>query len=187
MKPLVLASQSPRRVQLLRQVAETFDVVPADIDETPYAHERPGHLVRRLAATKAVTVGTRYADALIVGADTVVVLDGRILGKPRDPTEAEAMLSDLSGRRHQVVTAVAVWNPRPGRGGVVLSWAHVTFRAVSALEIRDYVASGEPLDKAGAYAIQGGAGRWVAEFAGSLETVMGLPLDVVQRLLALWR
>lgn len=160
-----------------------FTVVPADVDETPRAGENPGRLVRRLAATKAVTVGKNHPQDIIVAADTVVALGRNILGKPRDEQEAESMLQMLSGNRHEVYTGVGVWRDSIGRGLVQVDVAHVRFRILEPLEIEAYVSSGEPMDKAGAYAIQGGAGAFVESYEGNLDTVIGLSGDVLKRLL----
>ncbi len=183
MASLVLASQSPRRIRLLERLGLEFIVDPAEMDETPKSCEQPNALVRRLAVTKALIVGQRHPNALILGSDTIVAKGTRLFGKPHTSDSAEDMLRKLSGTRHQVYTGVALWNPSQGKGHVKVAVAHVTFRVLSALEILEYVASGEPLDKAGAYAIQGQAGKWVTAFEGNLETVMGLPTDVVQKLL----
>ena len=183
MKKLILASSSPRRQQLLQRMGLAFEMAPANADETPRRGERPDVLVRRLAATKAILVGEQRPDQVIVGADTVVALGRVIMGKPHDADHARTMLQMLSGNRHQIYTGIAVWSSRLGRGYVAVSVAHVTFRSLSSADIADYVATGEALDKAGAYAIQGGAGQWVESYEGNLETVIGLPRDVVQRLL----
>ncbi len=183
MSRIVLASSSPRRRRILEQMGLEFNVQAPDIDETPQRHERPEALVRRLAATKALVVGQGHPDALVVGADTVVALGRVIMGKPHDADHARAMLQMLSGTRHEIYTGVSVWSGLKERGYVIVSVAHVTFRPLSTLEIDAYVETGEPLDKAGAYAIQGGAGRWVESYEGDLETVIGLPRDVVQRLI----
>ncbi len=180
---LILASASPRRVQLLRALGLSFEVIAANVDETPRAGERPEALVRRLAAQKAVKVARTHVAATVMGADTVVAVGMEIFGKPGTAEQARQILTKLSGRTHQVVTGVAVWNEQQGRGFTTVAMAQVTFRALSALDIDGYIATGEPMDKAGAYAIQGQAGKWVQSFAGNLETVIGLPLDVVKRLL----
>ncbi len=184
MAPLILASVSPRRREMLSRMGLNFSPLPADIDETPRRDERPEALVRRLAATKAITVGEHHPSAVVLGADTVVALGPVILGKPYDADHAQAMLHMLSGNRHEVYTGVSVWRGDRARGLVTVSVAHVTFRPLTTLEIQSYVATGEPMDKAGAYAIQGGAGVWVASYVGDLETVIGLPRDVVSRLLS---
>lgn len=180
---LVLASVSPRRRQLLHQLGLAFTIVPAHIDETARPEERPDALVRRLAVTKAVTVASFQRDALVIGSDTVVALGREIFGKPKDAPDAVALLKRLSGVRHQIYTGVAVWSSVRQRGYVRISIAHVTFRALLASEIEEYVATGEPMDKAGAYAIQGGAGKWVESYEGNLETVIGLPTDEVKALI----
>lgn len=179
----VLASASPRRIQLLTQLGLTFIAVPADVDETARPKERPQSLVRRLAATKAITVSGHYPDDVIIGSDTVVAQGCQIYGKPRDEAHARHILRQLSGKRHQVYTAVAVYCAQQGRGYVDVVVAHVTFRSLAALEIADYVQSGEPMDKAGGYAIQGQAGKWVTSFEGNLQTVIGLPTDQVKHLI----
>lgn len=183
---MILASQSPRRRHLLKQMGYTFDVVPAHIDETARDDERPEALVRRLAVTKAVSVGQRHPSAIVIGSDTVVALGRTILGKPNSPEEAADTLRQLSGRTHQVYTGVALWRGAENKGYVSLAVSQVTFRSLSALEIKEYVESGEPMDKAGAYAIQGHAGKWVDAYVGNLETVIGLPTDVVAALLRHW-
>ena len=181
---MILASASPRRRRLMQAMGLDFRVVPADIDETPRRDERPEALVRRLAAAKAIAVGERNPGELIVGSDTTVALGRVILGKPHDAEHARRMLQMLSSKRHEVYTGVAVWRHQEGRGLVAVDVAHVTFRALSRDDIEPYIETGEPMDKAGAYAIQGGAGPWVESYEGDLETVIGLPRDVVQRLLA---
>lgn len=196
---LVLASGSPRRSELLASLGVTFEVRPADVDETGRAGESAVDLVRRLALDKAQAGLDRApeVDVVVLGADTVVVLDGEVLGKPADPADARRMLRALSGRSHQVLTGVAVAFRRPRRGarsdGVVLApavalaveveTAEVTFAELVDEDIDAYVATGEPLDKAGSYAIQGGAGRFVVHLQGDRNTVIGLPLDVTRRLL----
>ena len=180
---LILASSSPRRRQLLKQMGLEFEVIPADIDETARVQERPQALVRRLAVSKAVRVGEVHAEAVVIGADTVVALGRTILGKPQDTREAERMLQMLSGTRHEIYTGVSVWSGTRGQGFVKVCVARVTFRPLLPVEIQAYVATGEPMDKAGAYAIQGGAGQWVESYEGNLETVVGLPRETVERLL----
>ncbi len=179
---MVLASQSPRRQELLRQVGVRFEVAPADIDESPHHDEAPVDYVRRLAATKAETVEHRRGDGRpVLGADTVVVVDNVLLGKPRNEVHACEMLSRLSGRSHEVLSAVAL-----SRAGtrVSLSRTRVWFRTLEHAEIEAYVETGEPLDKAGAYAIQGYAAAYVERIDGSYSGVMGLPLFETLQLLA---
>ena len=179
---IVLASGSPRRRELLALLGIAFDVVPADIDETPLPGEGVDEMVRRLAAGKAVAVAAGPDDVLI-GSDTAVEVDGEILGKTADPADAARMLRRLSGRAHRVHTAVAVAVGRriTGEDETV---SEVTFAAMSDAAVVWYVATGEPLDKAGAYGLQGIGGAFVESVTGSVTGVLGLPLDVVVRLLA---
>ncbi|MBO0701397.1 MAG: septum formation protein Maf [Candidatus Dormibacteraeota bacterium] len=198
---LVLASGSPRREELLREAGYTFEVRPSGIAEPPYRGGDPALYAESLARAKAAAavaeapglggpdrwppIGGAMSgeDEIILAADTVVALDGEVLGKPRDPDDAAAMLRRLSGRTHRVITAVAT-----NRGGI-LRWGHaateVTFRELTPGEIVSYVGGGEPLDKAGAYAIQGGAAGFVERMDGDRDTVIGLPMTLVRRLLAL--
>ena len=172
---LYLASASPRRQQLLEQLGLRFEVMPADVDEAPGAGEAPADYVSRLAQTKARAVVARLKPAaLVLAADTAVVLEGAILGKPRDRADGLAMLARLSGRRHQVLSAVALW--RAGHLETALSRSEVRFRGISAEEARSYWESGEPADKAGGYAIQGLGAVFVEHLEGSFSGVMGLPL-----------
>lgn len=178
---IVLASASPRRAELLRAAGFTFVVEPMDVDESVLPGEAPEAHVRRLARQKAAAGAARHPGSAVIGADTVVVVEGRILGKPRDDAEARAMLEALGGRTHEVFTGVAV-----ARGGVLrdaVDVSAVTMARLSAAEIAAYVESGEPRDKAGAYAIQGRAARFVERLEGSYSGVVGLPVAVVHRLL----
>ncbi len=163
---IVLASASPRRAELLRAAGFAFVVDPVDIDESVLPGEAPDTHVRRLARAKAHAGAARHPGRTVLGADTVVVIDDRILGKPRDDAEAAAMLAALSGRVHHVYTAVAVSN-----GGVVrddLDVSAVAFAPLAPEDIAAYVASGEPRDKAGAYAIQGRASRFIERLEGHI-------------------
>ncbi len=173
---LYLASASPRRRQLLEQLGLHFEVVVADVDETPLLGEAPATYVSRLAEAKAKAVATRLdaPTALILGADTVVVREGALLGKPRDRAHGLAMLAGLSGHRHQVLSAVGLVGPRGF--SVALSESWVTFRPISAAETEAYWETGEPKDKAGAYGIQGLGAMFVERLEGSYSGVMGLPL-----------
>ena len=180
-----LASRSPRRRELLRQIGVAFEVVEADVDERPLPGESARELVARLARAKAES-GARAAGARpaapVLGADTVVALDGAIFGKPADRAEAERTLATLSGRCHRVLSAVALhW-----QGGTRLrvSESAVCFRSIGARERRRYCEGGEPLDKAGAYGIQGIGATFVARLSGSPSGVMGLPLLETAALLA---
>ncbi|MEM9131599.1 MAG: Maf family protein [Actinomycetota bacterium] len=180
---LVLASASPRRRQLLEAAGLPFELTRADIDETPEADEAPGPLVERLARTKAEAGLASLEDpsrAVVLGADTVVALDDEIFGKPTCAAEARTMLSRLSGSTHHIFTGVAV--ATPARTEAVVETTVVWFRRLDAAEIDCYVATGEPMDKAGAYAIQGRAGMFVERIDGSFHSAVGLPLHVVDRL-----
>ncbi len=180
---VLLASASPRRRQLLELIGIAHDVVPADIDESVRAHELPGAYAERLAREKSQTVSRSFPEALVIGADTTVVLDGAVLGKPRDTADAARMLRLLSGRTHQVITAVAA--AVGGHCESAVENVAVTFRALSDGEIDDYVATGEPMDKAGAYGIQGYGATIVERVEGDYFAVMGLPLQKTTRLLGL--
>jgi MAF protein len=178
---LILASSSPRRRQLLAALGIPFIIDVADIDESRVGDESPEAHVRRLAEEKARTVALRHPDAVILAADTIVVHQGRILGKPGDENEARAMLRALRESPHQVITAVAV-----ARAGDVLSELDVStvvMRAYTDAEIDAYIVSGDPFDKAGAYAIQHPDFAPVARLDGCFAGVMGLPLAVTARLL----
>ena len=185
---LVLASASPRRRHLLRQLAIPFEIVPAELDETPEPGEEPVDHVRRLAEAKASAVASRVEPGQVVlAADTTVELAGSIVGKPTDEADARVVLRALSGRTHQVHTAVVVTiaGPDPADSpGSALVTTSVTFRDLSADEIAAYVATGEPLDKAGAYGIQGKGAALVARVEGSVSNVVGLPMAQTAALLA---
>jgi len=184
MKPLYLASGSPRRRELLTQIGVPFTAVSADIDETPLDHETPSAYVERLARGKA-EAGLRALEAgvegCVLGADTAVVLDGRILGKPVDQADALSMLLGLSGRDHDVLTAVAVLDGRRCETRMVRS--RVRFRLITEQEALAYWASGEPRDKAGSYGIQGLGAVFVAGLEGSYSAVVGLPVCETAELL----
>lgn len=177
---LVLASNSPRRKELLTQAGFSFDVIAADIDETPFPEESPERFAVRMAREKTAAVAHQQAQTgtVILAADTIVTLDGRILGKPKDDADAIAMLKSLSGRTHAVITGWALATARQEILEQSSSYetTNVTFRPLSDAEIAAYVASGEPQDKAGAYAIQGGAGAFVSAISGDRDNVIGLPV-----------
>ena len=189
---LLLASRSPRRRSLLEAAGIPFRVGPApDVDESLPPGLDPAAAARALAERKARVVLTRYAPAirklaagaLVLTADTLVYLSAtEVLGKPADPADAERMLARLSGRTHSVATGVALADPRRIESGVDVT--QVTFRTLEPLEIEAYVRGGEPLDKAGAYGIQGGARSFVARVEGAEDTVIGLPIALVRTLLA---
>lgn len=181
---IYLASGSPRRRALLQQIGVSFQVIGIELDETALAGEAPAAYVSRLAQAKAAA-GWQHCRCLrpapVLAADTAVVLDGKILGKPADMENAIGMLRELSSRTHEVLTAVAL---RTDAGmQLKVSRNHVTFRSVDAAEARDYWATGEPCDKAGAYAIQGYAAVFITDLKGSYSGVMGLPLFETAQLL----
>ncbi len=179
---LVLASASPRRAEILRSLAIPFATRPVDIPEEPLPGETAEAAAARLAAEKAAFAARRDPDAWILAADTLVFLDGAILGKPRDDADAASMLRRLSGREHGVVTAVHLRRGgAPGQG--VSESSRVRFAPLDEEEIAWYVATGEPHDKAGAYGVQGLGARFIAEIHGSFTNVMGLPARAVYRLL----
>lgn len=183
--PVVLASASPRRQELLKQLFSEFEVIPADLDEDALTVKDPWETAKRLALAKAKAVAVQRPDALVIGSDTVVALpsfESTIqLAKPEDAQDAVRMLAALSGKSHWVITGVALLSPDFEM--VEADETSVTFRDLEQSEIEEYVATGEPMDKAGAYAIQGGAAGFVANTKGSLSNVIGLPLEQVQRML----
>ena len=179
---LVLASASPRRAALLARAGYAFDVVPANVDESRRPAETAAAYVERLARNKAAAVAGRYPERFVIGADTAVVVDGAVLGKPRDADDAARMLRLLSGRAHEVLTGVAV--RRGARCVVAVETSMVHFAVLGAGQITRYVGTGEPADKAGAYGLQGNGGRFVTRVDGSRSNVVGLPLGRLERLLA---
>jgi len=180
---LVLASASPRRRELLKSIAPQFEVVPSEIEET--LEDGPAPVaVARLALRKARAVAARVREAVVLAADTVVILDGAALGKPADAREARAMLRRLRGREHEVITGVAVLDSRTGREASTSVVSRVRMAAYSDATLEAYVATGAPLDKAGAYAIQDLGGALVERLAGSYTNVVGLPVEETRWLLA---
>lgn len=219
---LILASSSPRRQELLREIGIPFQAHAANINEDQFAHEAPIEYALRLAREKAQAVAALYPQSYVLGADTIVVIDGEVLGKPIDHADAARMLRLLSGRAHEVTTAVSLIAPStispstvpsatvapstvlpkrvPPRTVPLSSVAPITvaqgtlaetrasttkvfFREIAEAEIQQYVAGGEPMDKAGAYAIQGGASRWTDRIEGEFSNVVGLPLSLVTEML----
>ena len=179
---IVLASRSPRRAELLGRLGLEFTVEPSDVDEGYAGDEMPAALAERLAREKAIAIAHRHRDALVIGSDTFVVLDSDVLGKPRDAAEAIHMLGRLSGREHEVYTGIAV--SHAGRIESSLDRVAVRFRHLTVAECESYAATGEPLDKAGAYGIQGFGSAVVESIQGDYFAVMGLP---VVRLLSLFQ
>ena len=182
MNPIVLASGSPRRKQLLEMLRIPFRVIAPDVDEHVLPGEEPGHYVTRLSRAKAEAVMPRAPGEVILAADTTVVLDGAIFEKPTSPAHAVEMLSRLQGQTHEVMTAVAV--ARDGEVAQALDVSRVTFRPVDRATLEAYVATGEPMDKAGAYAIQGLGAPLIERVEGDFFGVMGLPLRLALDLLA---
>ena len=179
---LILASESPRRAEIMRSAGFIFETIPADVDETRKGGEAPADYVRRLADGKARTAAKKIADnvvtktTIVIGADTVVVLEGEILGKPAGEAEARAMLHRLAGRSHEVHTGMALLRLPDGAARILEEVTLVEFAPMTQREIDDYVATGEPAGKAGGYAIQGLGGRFVRRVSGSYFNVMGLPV-----------
>ncbi|HEY3991214.1 MAG TPA: Maf family protein [Acidobacteriaceae bacterium] len=184
MNKLVLASASPRRRELLGQAGFSFEVAPAAVPEVRKPGEDPIRFVTRLAREKADAVAERdniTTDTIVLGADTIVLVDDELLGKPHDAADAARMLRLLSGRTHQVITGVCLAKGRQRQRAAEVTF--VRFTTLSDQEIEEYVATGEPLDKAGAYAIQGRAGRWVPRIHGCYFNVVGLPLALVSSMI----
>jgi len=178
---LILASASPRRAELLRMAGIQFDVMVADADETPEPGEQPEDYVCRVARKKVAAVAVQIPRQPVLGADTVVMVDGKVFGKPVDEEDARRMLGVLSGRTHTVITGVCLADPgaQDGAFRTALARTDVEFAQLSRADIAWYVATGEPADKAGAYAIQGLASRFVTRIDGSYSNVVGLPVALV--------
>ena len=182
---LVLASASPRRQELLRNAGIAFIVQPTDIPEVAQEGELPRDFAERMAREKAQAVFRVRPNDFVLGADTIVVVDGTILGKPRDSADAARMLRLLSGRTHQVISGVCLMGPelKTGFQDIRSETTLVTMTKLSDEDIRAYIATGEPLDKAGAYGIQGMASRWIPRIEGDYFNVVGLPVALVRRML----
>ncbi len=179
--PVVLASASPRRKELLKSIFKSFLVEPADVDEEAHTVSNPFETAERLAELKCAALASQRPDSLVIGSDTVVALpQGSAwmqLAKPTDAEDAVTMLSTLSGQTHWVITGLALrW---PGGAWAGHDVSRVTFRSLGEAEIRDYVATGEPMDKAGAYAVQAGGGTFIATIEGSRNNVIGLPTELL--------
>jgi len=179
---LVLASASPRRAEILRNIGWPFEAVASNADESRHAGEDAPTYVERVARLKAEAVARSSPGMIVVGADTVVVVDGEILGKPRDPEDARRMLRQLQGRRHEVLTGVVVFDGKTTEPKVGHQVTEVEVAGMSEAEIDWYVSSGEPMDKAGAYAIQGLGARFVAGIKGEHSNVVGLPVRLLYEL-----
>jgi septum formation protein len=178
---LILASASPRRQELLRNAGIPFEVQPADIPEDVLPGEGAQECAERLARDKALAIAEKRPRDVVLGADTVVVIDGQILGKPANAADAARMLRMLSAREHEVITGVCL--VASGQWSLASETTRVTMSAIGDVEIADYIASGEPMDKAGAYAVQGVASRWIPRIEGDYSNVVGLPVALVSRML----
>ena len=183
---IILASASPRRRELLANLVSSFEVRPADIDETPFPMEPPEEYVIRMAREKAEAITAQGVDHrdVIIASDTSVVIDGQILGKPESFAHAKTMLRSLSGKTHQVMTSLCVCNGGLNRVATCNVVSDVSFREISDLEIEHYWRTGEPCDKAGSYAIQGVGGMFVKHMMGSFSAVVGLPIYEVSQFLS---
>jgi septum formation protein len=186
-RPIVLASASPRRQEILRNAGIAFVVHPSNVPEIPKPGEAPRAYAERLAREKAIAVSKQRPEDSVLGADTVVVVDGELLEKPKDAADARRMLRLLSGKTHQVITGVCLTGPvlkNKDRGPTTRSETTlVTMSTLTDDDIRGYVATGEPMDKAGAYAIQGISSRWISRIEGDYFNVVGLPVALVYRML----
>jgi len=178
---IVLASQSPRRVELLKEISTQFEVVPSSIEEVLDPGLRPEANAQNLARAKAESIAPNFPDCWVIGADTLVTLDHQIFGKPEDEEDAKQILKKISGREHLVVTGICVVGPKKTLTKAVIS--QVKIKPLTDQEIEDYIATGEPMDKAGAYAIQGKGSFMVRSFSGSRNNIIGLPLDELKILL----
>lgn len=179
---IILASSSPRRADMLTNIGVGFETVPSDIHERLHPDEAPADYIIRLARAKVVAVARKVESGLVIGADTIVVLDGQILEKPEDEKDAEQMLRLLSDRWHAVMTGVALYDAATRREVADYEKTLVRFAQLSDREIEWYVKSGEPMDKAGGYAIQGLGGLFIEEIAGNYYNVVGLPIPLLYRL-----
>jgi len=183
---LVLASASPRRAELLGQLEVEFTVIPAHVPESHPEHLTPHEVAQINAYRKCRSVAKKHPDALVLGADTIVCIGSEVLGKPTSMAEAGQMLQKLQGRTHQVVTGVCLLHLRSHRQRLFTASTTVTFRKLSHAQIHSYLTKVNPLDKAGAYAIQEEGDRIIASIAGSFSNVVGLPIEEVREQLALW-
>ena len=182
-KKIILASSSPRRVALLRSLGITFLVMPSNVDEEGVSAASPNAYTKKLAALKAEGTARMVKNGIIIGADTTVVLGKRILNKPKDKADAMRMLRLLSGRTHKVVTGLCVLNKYTNEKVMAAVSTRIRFKRLSDKVIIDYIKTGEPMDKAGAYAIQGGAAAFVEEIRGDYNNVVGLPVAKLSRIL----
>ena len=181
LQTLILASGSPRRAELIKEITEDFEVIPSGAEEITRPDRSPEENALDLAKLKAEDVARRHPGRWVLGADTIVVLEGQIIGKPVDEPDAKRILKRLSGQEHQVITAMALVNGQCFQEAVVST---VQIKSLSDQEIIDYIATGEPMDKAGAYAIQGTGSFMVESYRGSYSNIVGLPLESLRDLMA---
>ena len=177
---VILASESPRRKELLNGTLDSFTIKPANIDESMLANEEPASHTVRLATAKAKKVSLGYENAIIIGADTIVVINNEVPGKPSDETEAKTMLNKLSGKTHRVITSYCILNTSTKEVVTDTVESMVTIKELTDNEIADYIATGEPMDKAGSYAVQGIGKKLVEGVEGSYTNVIGLPMESLE-------
>ncbi|MBM3210948.1 septum formation inhibitor Maf [Candidatus Poribacteria bacterium] len=176
MKKIILASASPRREQLLKQIGIVFEIIPSNVNEKDFTHHDPVANTQLIALSKAQDVAAKVKDVIIIGADTQVIIDDEVLGKPEDDVDAINMLRKLSGKKHRVITGVAIIDGKTGKNETWAEITEVVFRKISEDEIIDYIETGEHRGKAGAYGIQGRAAAFVKRIEGCYFNVVGLPL-----------
>ena len=181
--PILLASASPRRKELLQLLGLHFGIIPATIEETPHPNEAADHFAMRMAAEKAEQVSQQYPEACVIAADTVVTLDGIMYGKPQDPHDAFLCLQALREKTHRVITGVAVYSEKMRLQCMTHAMTQVTFAAFSDEVLKAYIHTGEPMDKAGAYGIQGAGAFLVESISGSYSNVVGLPVTLLVKIL----
>ena len=182
-KRLILASNSPRRIVLLKSLGYHFDIIPHDIEECIHGNVLPTELVQNLAFLKASDVARRVCDAVIVSADTIIVHEKSILGKPKDVSDAKRILSILSNSEHDVISGVCVMEMPSRKKMLRIERTHIKMKSVKDEEIDRYILTGEPMDKAGAYAIQGESRKFIEKIDGSFSNAVGLPLELLQEML----
>lgn len=182
-KRLVLASNSPRRIALLKLLGYYFEVIPHEIDECIYSDVSPTELVQNLAFLKANDVARKVENAIVIGADTIVLHDMCVLGKPKDTIDARRILSKLCNSEHDIISGVCIIDVPSKKKLLRIERTHIKMKNISEKEIEKYVSTGEPIDKAGAYAIQGEGGKFIEKIDGSYSNVVGLPLEAVQEML----
>ena len=179
---IILASTSPRRIEILKKAGIQFEVVAPEYEEEMNLTMPPQELVKHLARRKATSIAHKYPDAIIIGADTFVVLDNIIFGKPKTPQRAKEMLLALNGKAHQVMTGLAVLDTKIKKEFSDVDISRVREKKISEQEIDTYIATGEPLDKAAAYAIQGRGAKFIERIEGDIYSIMGLPLDLLMKM-----